>query len=101
MREEIGIQDPDPVSDVKHLDVPCESLTGEMCQEKRWRPSRAESLREYEINIKFLSIGCVISVGCKSIPFSNISEGMEALNNYVSNPYDTRVLWEERINKEQ
>tara|TARA_R110000782_G_scaffold30983_3_gene76802 strand:+ start:447 stop:725 length:279 start_codon:yes stop_codon:yes gene_type:complete len=92
MREEIGIQEPTQ---------PCSNLSDEVCQEKMWRPSRVESLREYEINIKFLSIGCIITVGCKSIPFSNISEGMEALNNYVSDPYESKKLWEERINKQQ
>ena len=29
---------------------------------KEWRPSRSECLRDYAINIRFLSIGCVIEV---------------------------------------
>lgn len=68
---------------------------------KEWRPSRTECLREYRVEIEFLSIGCVIRVGCKSVPFSTIAEGMRALNEYVDNPYETRKVWEERFAKEQ
>lgn len=67
---------------------------------KEYRPSRVECLRDYSINIRFLSIGCVIEVGCKSVPFSTIDEGMKALNDYVANPYETRKIWEERFAKE-
>jgi hypothetical protein len=67
---------------------------------KEWRPSRSECLRDYAINIRFLSIGCVIEVGCKSVPFSTVDEGMKALNDYVANPYETRKIWEERFAKE-
>ena len=67
---------------------------------KDYRPSRAECLSKYSINIEFLSIGCVIKVGCKSVPFSTIEEGMKALNDYVANPYETRKIWEERFAKE-
>jgi hypothetical protein len=65
-----------------------------------YRPSRNECLRDYSINIEFLSVGCVIRVGCKSIPFSTIEEGMKALNAYVDHPYETRKIWEERFAKE-
>ena len=67
---------------------------------KEYRPLRSECLRDYSINIRFLSIGCVIEVGCKSVPFSTIYEGMKALNDYVTNPYETRKIWEERFAKE-
>lgn len=61
--------------------------------------SRAECLRDYQIGIEFLSIGCIIRVGCKSVPFSTVKEGMKALNDYVANPYETRKFWEERFAK--
>jgi hypothetical protein len=67
---------------------------------KEYRPSRTECLRDYPINIRFLSIGCVIEVGCKSVPFSTVEEGMKALNDYVANPYETRKIWEEKFAKE-
>lgn len=68
---------------------------------KDYRQSRTELLRNYQINIRFLSMGCVIEVGCKSIPFSTIKEGMEALNNYVANPYEVTKIWEKKFAKEE
>lgn len=69
-----------------------------VCEHK---PSRSEYLRDYEIKIKFLSIGCVIEVGCKSIPFSTIKEGMIALNHYVENPHALTKIWQDRFSKEE
>jgi hypothetical protein len=58
-------------------------------------PSRQEILREYEINIKFHSRGCVIRVGCKSIPFSNTDEAIAELEKYFKNPYEISKEWGE------
>ena len=68
---------------------------------KEYRPSRNETLRDYRIEIEFLSMGCVIRIGCKSIPFSTIKQGMEALNQYVNDPVSLRKLWMERFSKEE
>ena len=68
---------------------------------KEWRPTRSECLRDYEVKIRFLSIGCVIAVGCKEIPFTTIKEGMAALNEYVVRPYETRQIWEKRFQEEE
>lgn len=78
--------------------------TGTRVQEDcvaKYQPSRMEVLRDYQINIKFLSIGCVISVGCKEIPFTTVKQGMEALNQYVNDPVSLRKLWNERFLKEE
>ena len=78
--------------------------TGSRVQEdcvKEYRPSRMECLRDYSINIEFLSIGCIIRVGCKSVPFATVKEGLKALNDYIANPYETRKIWEERFSKEE
>jgi hypothetical protein len=50
-------------------------------------------LREYPITIRFLSVGCVVEVGCKSIPFENIDEAMKEINAYVANPYEAQEKW--------
>lgn len=71
-----------------------------ICKEKEWRPLRIDSLREYEVCIRFLSIGCVISVGCKQVPFSTVEDGMKALADYINNPYETKKVWEERFSKQ-
>ena len=64
---------------------------------ERFKPTKQEALRDYRIEIEFLSVGCVIRVGCKSVPFSTVKEGMEALNAYVENPYEERKRWEKII----
>ena len=69
--------------------------------EKQWQPSRQECLRDYEVKIRFLTLGCIVSVGCKEIPFTTIKEGMEALNQYVAKPYEVRQIWEKRFQEEE
>ena len=56
-------------------------------------PNKQQILRDYEISIRFLSVGCVIRVGCKEIPFTNVGEAMVELNKYVSNPYEEGKRW--------
>ena len=68
---------------------------------EQWKPSRQECLRNYEVKIRFLTIGCIVSVGCKDIPFTTIKEGMEALNHYVAKPYETCQIWEKRFLEEE
>ena len=68
---------------------------------QEWKPSKNECLREFEIKIRFLAMGCVIQVGCKEIPFTTIKEGMTALNHYIQSPYNVRQLWQERFSKEE
>jgi hypothetical protein len=43
---------------------------------EEYRPSRIEVLQQHEIRIRFLSRGCIVSVGCKDIAFENISEAL-------------------------
>ena len=60
---------------------------------KEWRPSNAEALREFEINIRFLSRGCVVRVGCKEIAFEDHTNAMAAINAYVANPWEEQQKW--------
>lgn len=68
---------------------------------KEYIPPKSQLLKEYEINIRFLSVGCVISVGCKSIPFTSVNEGMEALNAYIKNPYEETKKWKAIFEKSE
>ncbi len=52
--------------------------------EKEWKPSKQEALREYDINIRFLTRGCVVRVGCKEIAFEDINRAMAEINEYVT-----------------
>jgi hypothetical protein len=58
-----------------------------------YRRPRQEQLKDYEVRIKFLSIGMVISIGCKEIPFTSVEEGMAALVSYTQNPHDETKRW--------
>lgn len=62
---------------------------------KEYRPSRVEMLREYELRVRFLSVGCIVSVGCKEIAFGSIDEAMEKINEYVKSPYESSQKWRE------
>ena len=64
---------------------------------KEYRPSKQEALGRYEINIQFMSRGCVIRVGCKNIPFSSTEEAIAELQKYFENPYDTQELWHKQL----
>ncbi|CAB4125805.1 hypothetical protein UFOVP54_237 [uncultured Caudovirales phage] len=72
-----------------------------MTEKQSYQPSRQECLRDYEVRIRFLTLGCIVSVGCKEIPFTTIKEGMEALNQYVAKPYEVRQIWEKRFQEEE
>lgn len=52
-----------------------------------------EALREYEIKIKFLNRGCIVSVGCKEIAFERVEDAISALQTYVTWPHDQQKAW--------
>jgi len=60
-----------------------------------YKPSVQQALREYEVNIRFLSRGCVIRVGCKEIPFESTDAAIAELNAYIANPVGTEIKWRE------
>jgi hypothetical protein len=79
-------------------EVICENPHGVECNEKsEYKQSRGEILRQHEVRILFLSLGCVIEVGCKKIPFTTIKEGMKALNDYVTKPYETAKIFDKKL----
>ncbi len=66
---------------------------------KEWRPSKNELLQQYEINIRFLSRGCIIRVGCKEIAFEDVSNAMAQLNEYVAgDTYEIQKKWHKLFN---
>jgi len=62
-----------------------------------YKPSKQEALGRYEINIQFLSRGCVIRVGCKSIPFSSTEEAISELKKYFDKPWETQEEWNKKL----
>lgn len=69
---------------------------------EEFKPTRMELLSYHQINIEFLSRGCIIRIGCKSIPFTEIEEGIKQLNEYIENPFESTKKWNkifESVNK--
>lgn len=73
----------------------------DVVREGEYRQTKQSVLRDYEINIRFLSVGCIVSVGCRQIPFRNITEAMEEVNKYVQNPTQERERWYKIFNSEE
>jgi len=65
----------------------------ELRMKEEYKPKKQELLKEYEIRLRFLSVGCVVGVGCKEIPFRSVKEAMEEINKYVENPYEQGKKW--------
>jgi len=78
-----------PMMDEERADRP--TGNGELTRE--YFPSKQQTLREYDINIRFLSRGCIVKVGCKEIPFTSVGDAMVELNKYVSNPHEESKKW--------
>ena len=77
------------------------ALEETVCMKEECRPRKQEILREYEIRLRFLSVGCVVSVGCKEIPFRSVTEAMVEINKYVNNPYEEGKRWREMFDSEE
>lgn len=80
--------------EARNLAAPMPEPNSQIQMEGEYRPSKQSALRDYEINIKFLSRGCVVKVGCKEIPFEDVSKAMSELNEYViGDTYEIQQKW--------
>jgi hypothetical protein len=57
---------------------------------QKTKSSPNELLRQYELTVRFLNLGCVVSVGCNQIAFSNKDEALKAITDYFNDPEGTR-----------
>ena len=65
-----------------------------MTELEEYRPSKQNALKEFQIAIRFLSRGCIVQVGCKEIPFEDVSRAMAELNAYVTgDTYEIQKKW--------
>lgn len=86
------------MNNVNDLPMMAEAPEPQMEKVSEYRPSNNEALREFEINIRFLSRGCVVRVGCKEIAFEDVASAMTAINAYVANPWDEQQKWRKILN---
>ena len=62
-----------------------------------YTPTRSQALKDHHLSIEFLSIGCLVRVGCKTIPFTSVDEAMKEVNAYVKNPVASQKTWNKRF----
>ena len=62
-------------------------------------PSKTELLQRHEIVLQFMSVGCLVRIGCKSIPFESVEDAMKEVNEYVNNPHKSTKKWEKILGK--
>ena len=65
-----------------------------------YKPTNQQLLQQHEIRIQFLSRGCIVHVGCKSIAFESLGEAMKQLNYYVTNTFESEKAWRIKLDGE-
>lgn len=66
--------------------------------EERYKPSKKEALKSYEIRITFLDRGCIVHVGCQSLAFEDVNKAMAAINEYVTgDTYEIQQRWRQTL----
>lgn len=79
------------------------SLDEALSSTKVYKEPRIQLLKNWDVTIKVLDVGCTIKVGCKNFAFSSIEEGIVELNKYYKDPHTARKKWEAKereLNKE-
>ena len=66
----------------------------------RYIPSADELRQRHQINIEFLSSGCIVRIGCKSIAFTNYQSALSEINEYVKDPLAAYKKWSKALNVE-
>ena len=84
------------INDMPQCPEPISDMIG---HEKEYKRPVTEMLRENIIEIRFLSIGCVIRVGCKEIAFTDRDTAMVELMDYVRDPHTATKKWMKRFNQ--
>lgn len=103
MREELRRA---PIDDMPEFSGPMdERATSERSgnyatlSEKEHVRSKGEMLRDHIVEIRFLSVGCVIRVGCKEIAFEDRDRAMVELMDYVRDPHTATKKWNQKFNQ--
>ena len=55
--------------------------------------SKMDLLRDYSVEIRAVSRGCLVRVGCKEIAFSSLEEGLKEVQDYYSDPHKSYAKW--------
>lgn len=60
--------------------------------------TKQQVLEQYEIRIQFLSRGCIVNVGCKSIAFDKVEDAISSIQLYVEDPHNVGEYWRGQFN---
>lgn len=60
--------------------------------------TKQQLLEQYEIRIQFLSKGCIVNVGCKSLAFDDVDKAVAAIKHYVEDPQNVGDYWRGQFN---
>lgn len=59
--------------------------------------TKQQLLSRYSIKIDFLSRGCVVNIGCKTIPFEKVEDAITEISRYVNNPEEVEKEYNEKF----
>jgi len=59
--------------------------------------SKQQLLSRYSIKIDFLSRGCIVNIGCKTIPFEKVEDAITEISRYVNNPEEVEKEYNEKF----
>lgn len=59
--------------------------------------TKQQLLSGYSIKIDFLSRGCIVNIGCKTIPFEKVEDAITEINRYVNNPEEVEKEYNEKF----
>ncbi len=76
--------------EVRDQDLGAEEVSA---KNDNYKISKKQLLKQYQINIEFLSVGCIIRIGCETIAFESLENAMAELNAYVINPDESITKW--------
>jgi hypothetical protein len=84
------------ITQVEPMEQPMEVPEPPMARE--YIPSADELRERHEIRIQFLSYGCVVHVGCKSIAFTDYVTAIDQIKAYAKDPITAYKNWGDLLN---
>ncbi len=82
---------------MENQELPLSSLIQETRTVLMDSSNKQQLLSRYSIKIDFLSRGCVVNIGCKSIPFEKVEDAITEINRYVNNPEEVEKEYNEKF----
>jgi hypothetical protein len=55
--------------------------------------TKMDLLRDHTVEIRTVSRGCIVRVGCKEVAFSSLEEGLKEVQDFYSDPHKSYTKW--------